>query len=309
MKVRIALAPPSSALHESAFGDYLQTCESLGFDTIWLSDVPLGPLGDPLISLTYAAAITKKLKLGMNVVPLGRNPLWLAKQLAQLDRLSQGRLLLSLVPGLGSAEERAALGHATGDSAQDHRGNAIDEIIGLLREWWRGEAVTATFGAFRYNAVKVAPTPVQDPLEIWLGGIGPAALDRVARLSDGWLTANATPVEAAAGRVTIEARARELGRFVDVDHFGISMPYARIEPDATTLEALRRRRPDRDLLGIVPIGGDQLVNLLRAHIDRGLSKFVLRSITTQSPSGSWSNSAGWRDELNWLADQVLTLQT
>ncbi|NNL86233.1 MAG: LLM class flavin-dependent oxidoreductase, partial [Myxococcales bacterium] len=87
MKIKIAVTPPAAALHERDFGDYLNNCEQLGFDTLWLSDVPLGPLGDPLISLTYAAAATSRLKLGANVVPLGRNPLWLAKQLAQLDRL------------------------------------------------------------------------------------------------------------------------------------------------------------------------------------------------------------------------------
>jgi probable F420-dependent oxidoreductase len=301
MKVRIALAPPSSVLTEDHFGDYLAACESMGFDTIWLSDIPLGPLGDPLLSLTYAAARTTKLKLGMNVVPLGRNPLWLARQLAQLDRLSNGRLLLSLVPGLGQPQERSALGYASGSAEADHRGNAIDEIIGLLRTWWSGEAVTASFGAFRYDAIKVMPQPKQNPLELWLGGLAPAALDRVARLSDGWLTASATPAEAAAGRVTIEARAAEIGRVIDDDHFGISMPFARVDPDPATLEALRKRRTDRDLSEILPVGRESLTHLLRAHIDGGLTKFVLRSAST--------SSGDWREELAWLAEAALPLQT
>ena len=301
MKVRIAVAPPASALADDQFADYLDALESFGFDTIWLSDVPLGPLGDPLISLTYAAARTAKLKLGMNVVPLGRNPLWLAKQLAQLDRLSNGRLLLSFVPGLGQPEERAALGYASGDAGADHRGNSIDEIIALLRSWWAGEAVTGSLGPFRYDGVKIVPQPKQDPLELWLGGIGPAALDRVARLSDGWLTASATPREAAAGRVTIECRASEIGRTIDADHFGISMPFAREEPDPVSVEALRSRRSDRDLSEVLPIGEERLVNLLRAHIDGGLTKFVLRSLS--------GPGVDWRDDLSWLADTVLSLQT
>ncbi len=301
MKVRIAVAPPGSALADDQFADYLSACESFGFDTIWLSDVPLGPLGDPLISLAYAAARTSKLKLGMNVVPLGRNPLWLAKQLAQLDRLSNGRLLLSLVPGLGQPEERAALGYATGAAGADHRGNSIDEIMGLLRTWWDGEPVTGTFGTFRYDGVKVVPQPKQHPLELWLGGIGPAALDRVARLSDGWLTASATPAEAAAGRVTIESRAAEIGRTIDADHFGISMPFARFEPDPVSVEALRKRRADREISEVLPVGGPALVSLLGAHINGGLTKFVLRSLS--------GPSVDWRDDLSWLADTVLSLQT
>ena len=112
MKIRFAVTPPISAFGDDQLLPYLRECEDLGFDTVWLSDIPLGPLGDPLLSLTYAAAHTTRLKLGANLVPLGRHPLWLAKQLAQLDQLSGGRLLVSFVPGLGHVTERRALGYA-----------------------------------------------------------------------------------------------------------------------------------------------------------------------------------------------------
>jgi probable F420-dependent oxidoreductase len=297
VKVRIAVTPPASVLGDaSVFVDYLQACESLGFDTVWLSDVPLGPLGDPVLSLAYAAAATTKLKLGLNVVPLGRNPLWIAKQLAQVDRLSGGRLLISLVPGLGLPSERAALGHAKGD-----RGAAIDAIIPLLRSWWAGEAVNAQFEGYRYEGVQLSPTPIQDPLELWLGGIGPAALDRVARLADGWLTANATPTEALAARIVIEQRASEIGRLVDPEHFGISIPYARVEPSEPSLSAIRQRRGgDGDISEILPVGSAALTHLLRAHIDAGLSKFVLRPLLNATDH--------WLEELRWLADTTLPLQ-
>ncbi len=297
MKVRFAVTPSASALAEDQFDDYLHACEQLGFDTIWLSDVPLGPMGDPLVSLAYAAARTTKLKLGMNVVPLGRNPLWVAKQLAHLDRLSGGRLLLTFVPGLGQAPERAALGYATGD-----RGKDIDRIIGLMRNWWSGEAVTDTFGPWSFDEVQVVPRPLQSPLEIWLGGIGPLALDRVARLADGWLTAAATPSEAANGRLVIEARAAAVGRTIDDDHFGISIPYSRSEPASSVVTALKGRRADGDISQVLPVGGPALTDLVRAHIDGGLTKFVVRPITS-------GPDASWRDDLTWLADHVLALQT
>lgn len=296
MKVRIAVTPSAAALSELEFDGYLEACESLGFDTVWLSDVPLGPLGDPLVSLAYAAARTTRLKLGMNVVPLGRNPLWLAKQLAQLDRLSRGRLLLSFVPGVGLPAERAALGYESAD-----RGKDIDRVMELVREWWHGDVVSADFGPWHYAEVEVQPRPVQTPLEIWLGGIGPLALDRVARLGDGWLTSAATPSEAAAGRLTIERQAGEIGRVIDPEHFGISIPYARTHPTDSALAALRRRRSDGDLTEILPVGGDSLVQLVRAHIDGGLTKFVLRPVGDPT--------VGWRDDLAWLADQVLSLQS
>lgn len=298
MKIRFAVTPPASAFHEDAFVDYLETCERLGFDTVWLSDVPLGPFGDPLLSLTYAAACTRKLKLGANIVPLGRHPLWLAKQLAQLDRLSHGRLLLSFVPGLGQPAERAALGYTTGD-----RGRVIDDMIALMRRWWAGEAVTASFGQMQFDDIRIAPTSLQQPLEIWLGGAAPAALERVARLADGWLTSAVTPAEAAQGRHTIETRARELGRSIDGEHFGISMPVAAVPPPETALTALRQRRADRDLSGVLAIGRDGLRTLVQQHLDGGISKFVLR------PATALDERADWRSDLAWYADTVLPLQT
>ncbi|MSR15739.1 MAG: LLM class flavin-dependent oxidoreductase [Gammaproteobacteria bacterium] len=295
MKIRFAVTPPALVLHEDLFPDYLHACEALGFDTVWLSDVPLGPLGDPLFSLAFAAGQTRHLKLGANVVPLGRNPLWLAKQLAQLDRLSRGRLLVSFVPGLGAPQERSALGHPTGD-----RGKAVDEMMGLLRRWWAGDTVSARYGEYLFDEIAVQPLPQQQPLEIWLGGIGPAALERVARLADGWLTASATPAEAGKGRLTIEARAAELGRAIDPGHFGISIPYAQAQPQAAAIAALEARRADRDLSQILPLGRDALKSLIHSHLDVGISKFVLRSLT---------DSLGWREDLAWLAEIVLPLQT
>ena len=295
MKIRFAVTPPGLAFHEEIFPDYISACEQLGFDTLWLSDVPLGPLGDPLLSLAFAAGHTRRLKLGANVVPLGRNPWLLARQLAQLDRMSCGRLLLSFVPGLGQPPERAALGHPTGD-----RWRAVGEILELARRWWAGESVSGSHGPYRFDALALQPLPIQRPLEVWLGGLGSAALERVARSADGWLTAAATPAEAARGRVTICARATELGRAVDPEHFGISIPYAWTEPPAAAVEAVRQRRPDRDVTQILPVGRQALVTLLEAHVEGGISKFVLRSL---------SDSPDWRAELGWLADIVLPLQS
>jgi len=295
MKIRFAVTPPVSAFHEDAFPDYVSACESHGFDTLWLSDVPLGPLGDPLLHLALAAGRTRRLKLGANVVPLGRNPWLLARELAQLDRMSGGRLLLSFVPGLGQPAERAALGRATGS-----RWQVVDDVLGLARRWWAGETVTAAHGGYRFDALTLQPLPIQRPLEVWLGGIGPEALERVARIADGWLTASATPAEAGRGRGIIAARAVELGRTIDPEHFGISIPYARVEPPAAAVEVLRGRRADRDLTAILPVGRQALLALVEAHVGEGITKFVLRSL---------SDSPDWRGDLEWLANAVLPLQT
>ena len=57
MKIRFAVTPPILAFDESIFPQYVEACEALGFDTLWLSDLPLGPLGDPLLSLAFAAVM------------------------------------------------------------------------------------------------------------------------------------------------------------------------------------------------------------------------------------------------------------
>ena len=107
MKVRFAVAPQRGTWTSLEFAEAL---EASGFDGIWLSDLPIAPVLDPLLGLALAAGRTRRLRLGANVVPLGRNPFLLAKELAQLDQLSGGRLLLSFVTGLGQPGEREALG-------------------------------------------------------------------------------------------------------------------------------------------------------------------------------------------------------
>ena len=84
MKVRFAVSPGGGAGDSDleAFADVL---EASGFDGVWLSDLPAGPLVDPLIGLALIAGRTSRVKLGANVVPLGRNPFLLAKGLAHLD--------------------------------------------------------------------------------------------------------------------------------------------------------------------------------------------------------------------------------
>ncbi len=100
MKVRIAASPGRGMIDPVELAQFVDGLEARRFDTMWLSDVPMGSTVDPMLGLAFAASRTTRLKLGANVVPFGRTPYVLAKDLAQLDRLSNGRVLLSLVPGL-----------------------------------------------------------------------------------------------------------------------------------------------------------------------------------------------------------------
>lgn len=295
MKVRIAVAPHAGSVAGEGFARFVDALEPSGFDGIWLSDLPVAPMLDPLLGLALAAGRTRRLHLGANLVPLGRHPFLLAKALAQLDQLSDGRLLLSFVTGLGQPGEREVLGH---DGAG--RGEALEEVLGLLRAWWAGESAGHRSARWSFAALPPAARPVQDPLEVWLGGRGPRALDRVGRLGDGWLGAQVTAAEAGPARERIQAAAARAGREIDPEHFGMSIPYARGEPSAEVLQALRARRPRLDPREVLPIGRGGLRELLERYIEAGLSKFVVRPA---APAASWT------DEAEWLADAILDLQS
>jgi probable F420-dependent oxidoreductase len=295
LKVRIAVAPHPGSLSRAEVVAYGRAVEATGFDGLWLSDLPAAPTLDPLLGLALAAGETTHVHLGANIVPLGRNPFLLAKELAQLDQLSDGRLLLSFVTGLGAPGEREVLGL---DGAA--RGAILEEVLGLVRRWWAGEAVEHRSEHWTFTGVPPAALPVQDPLEVWLGGRGPKALDRVGRIADGWLGAQLTPAEAAPARERIQASAARAGREVDPEHFGMSIPYARAEPELDLLGVIAARRPDLDPRALLPVGRERLREFIRGYVDAGLSKFVVR------PAGAVES---WDEEAAWLADAILDLQT
>jgi probable F420-dependent oxidoreductase len=297
MKVRFAISAGIGANDLEEFAADVTEIEQLGFDTMWLSDVPLGPTIDPIVGLAHAAAMTSTLKLGANIVPIGRNPLTLAKSLAQIDRLSRGRLLLMFVVGLDQAGERQALG-----VLNRNRGQILEKVTPLLRAWWAGDSVTFSDSHqhLQFEGVRLPSRPTQQPLEVWFGGSGHMALERAGRLSDGWLGSALSPREANDARLQIEAAAVQAGRVIDHEHFGLSIPYATKVPDGRTLELLRRRRPDADLEDLVPVGPRQLRDLIAAHIDAGLSKFVVRPV----------DASGDRHHvLQELADLLLPMQS
>jgi probable F420-dependent oxidoreductase len=295
MKVRFAVAPGGGAQEGEQIIAFADALEASGFDGVWLSDVPLAPVLDPLLGLALIAGRTRRLRLGANVVPLGRNPFLLAKELAQLDRLCDGRLLLSFVPGLDHPGEREVLGVEGGD-----RGAVLEEVLELLRRWWAGEAVEHHSPRWSFPALAAVARPVQDPMEVWLGGRGPKALERVGRIADGWLGAAITPEEARVACERIQQSAATAGREVDPEHFGLSIPYARTEPDPALLRGLLGRRPDVDPLTLVPVGARALRELILRHIDVGLSKFVVR------PAAA---TISWQDEAQWLAGAIVDLQS
>ncbi|MFZ0089098.1 MAG: LLM class flavin-dependent oxidoreductase [Solirubrobacteraceae bacterium] len=295
MKVRFAVAPAGGALSGGDLAGFADAIERSGFDGIWLSDLPLAPTPDPLLGLVLVAGRTRRLRLGANVVPLGRNPFLLAKELAQIDQLSGGRLLLSFVTGIGQPDEAEALG-LNGAS----RGAVLEEVLGLARSWWEGNAVSHHSTRWTFTDLPSAARPIQDPLEVWLGGRGPRALERVGRVADGWLGAQLTPAQAGTARERIQQAAAAAGREIDPEHFGLSIAYAHAAPDSAQLAHRRGRRTDIDPLAVIPVGADGLRGFIERYVAAGLSKFVVRPV---GPVTSWTSEA------EWLAEAILDLQT
>ena len=173
-----------------------------------------------------------------------------------------------------------------------------------------GGKVTHDTGRYRFDSVPSPGSSYQQPLEIWFGGSGPAALARTGRLADGWLGSALTPPEAQIAREQIEKAAAAAGRTIDPEHFGLSIPYAPLEPDQRTLDVLRTRRPDADVTDMVAVGADHLRSLLTRYVDAGLSKFVIRLVgpgpdRPQPLAGTDAAGADLAD----LADLLLPMQT
>ena len=176
--------------------------EQQGYDDIWVSDhlaipvdapyPPTAYIYEPLVSLTWAAAATKRVGLGTSVLVLPmRHPLVLAKMLATLDLMSGGRVIVGAAVGWLEAEFDA-LGVPF-----EERGARSDETIEILRACWtkdpvtlEGERVAASF-----KAMRTLPQPTR-PVPIWVGGHAEPAFRRAVRLGDGWHGSRKTPAEA-----------------------------------------------------------------------------------------------------------------
>jgi probable F420-dependent oxidoreductase len=185
-----------------------KTVEGLGFESMWTTEhvvVPSGyestypysksgrmhqgedfPSPDPLVWLSFIAAVTEHIRLatGILVVPL-RNPLVLAKQVATLDVLSNGRVTLGV--GAGWLEEEfRALGAAFED-----RGDRTDEALRLMRTVWTEEVPSFSGRFHSFENVYVRPMPIQRPIPIVVGGHSKRAARRAGELGDGFIPAAA----------------------------------------------------------------------------------------------------------------------
>ena len=263
------------------------TAERLGFSTIWAPEhvvlldeyaskypyssgkfpAPMDtPIADPFTTLAYAAACTTKIRLatGICLVP-EHNPLVLAKTVATVDRLSDGRFILGV--GVGwLAEEFAALGVPF-----ERRGQRTREYVEVMRRLWTERSSSHQGEFVKFTNVLSYPKPVSDKgVPVWFGGESNPALRRVAEYGDGWIGFNLFPEEAAEKIRRIEELLTASGRKRSDIKLAVS-PYTK---PIKTDDLKRYRDAGVDEITLLGLGGARTELEVIAGLEQIAREFV-----------------------------------
>ena len=207
-----------------------QVAESAGVESVWTfehvivpvdykSKYPYSPNGkmgaapetnfiDPLIALAVVAAHTKKIRLGTGVNILSQtNPLLMAKQVASLDLVSNGRFMLGV--GIGwLQEEFVAMGVPF-----ERRGARFDDYVVAMKKVWSGDVVEHDSEFLNWHGFKSFPLPVQRPhVPVIIGGAKGKIYERIATVGDGWFAPAGDPAELSKSLDELKAVCKRLGR-------------------------------------------------------------------------------------------------
>jgi probable F420-dependent oxidoreductase len=233
--------------------------ESLGYDSLWVSDhvvipweirsrypynatgdFPLSPATnflEPLTVLTLAAAVTSRVRLGTSVLVLPhRHPVLTAKMLATLDHLAPARVILGA--GVGWMREEIELFGVP----YARRGAWTDEAIAIMRACWRDDRVSFRGEFFSFDELGCRPRPASGAIPIWIGGHTDRALARVATLGDGWHAAFPTPKALGDGLVRLRAACTKVGRDPGTLAISARLGLSAKRPAADLLSELRALR-------------------------------------------------------------------
>ncbi len=210
----------------AAVRDYAQGAEDLDYSFLVIFDHVLGAnidrpdraggrwpynhrdlVHEPLVTLSYIAAVTNRLGLMPAVIILPqRQTALVAKQAAEVDVLSGGRLRLGV--GLGwNAVEYEALGEDF-----HNRGKRIEEQVEVMRALWTNDLVTFEGKWHRITDAGINPLPVQRPIPIWMGGYVDPVLRRIGRMADGWVMVGGPGKDVKEQVERVRQYAREAGR-------------------------------------------------------------------------------------------------
>jgi probable F420-dependent oxidoreductase len=192
LRVGISLpqAFPGGRVDHAAVRSYVRQAEALGFEDGWLTEGILNPnfYLEPVTYISHLAALTERIRFGVAVIILvHRNPVQLAKALATVDHLSNGRLTVGV--GLGSA----SLNHAAFGVPSERRVARFEEAIRVMKALWTEERANVPGEFWKLDRVPMQPKPLQKPhMPLLFGGHAEGAMRRAARLGDGWMAAGST---------------------------------------------------------------------------------------------------------------------
>lgn len=278
---------------------FAERAEDLGFDHFWVNDHVSWqhPLIDPLVLLSAVAARTTTIRLatGVYLLPL-RSPAATARAFAGLDYISGGRTILGV--GLGGEFEAD---FAAAGVAVPRRGPRTDSTIRLLREFWRGGAVSIHDDDFDFDDVRVLPTPVQVDIPIIVGGRSDAALRRAATLGDGWMPYLMSPDRVADGvrRLRELAPSRQLRIVAHVFVYFDPNPDVARRKAIDYLTAQYHRDMTQTVQRSVPCGPAEVVaEQLQRYVEAGATDVVVRPLAPpeallSSLEEAGAVSAGW----------------
>ena len=192
---------PDGRIDPRRIQDFVRRADALGFHSAWVVEHTFGtmPALAPIELLTYAAAVTERLRLGVAVLLTAlRTPVHTAKSLATLDQLSGGRLIVGVGLG-GNPKVYPAFGLTA-----DRRAARFAEGLRVLKRLWTEPQVTADGEFYRFENASVQPRPLQTPHPpLWFGGHHPLALRRAAELGDGFIGAGSASTAAFADQMKV----------------------------------------------------------------------------------------------------------
>nr|WP_134007936.1 LLM class F420-dependent oxidoreductase [Streptomyces sp. 846.5] len=253
--------------------------EELGYRSWWVGEhvvlpsprvadspmAPTDPILDPLVHLAYVAALTERMDLGTGILILPqRNPVVLAKQVASLDVLSGGRVLLGVAPGY-LEPEMAAVGVRLSE-----RGGRTDEYLDAMRQLWT-EPEPAYHGRYvNFEGVDAHPRPVRpDGPRIVIGGHSPAAYRRAVLKGHGWIGGGSSPEDLVTHLDELRKAADEVSRPAQLGRLEINfMQMDPVEVDADSARRYAELGVDRLLVYPLPLEDpDEVDAFLEKHAD------------------------------------------
>lgn len=264
-------------------GRFLPRAEALGFDSLWVQEqiVSDSPILEPVALLTYAAALTTKMRLGSAVLlTVIRNPVQLAKELATLDQLSGGRLIAGVGVGGAYLPERV-FGVPT-----EHRGRRFVESIEVLKALWTQPRASMAGQYWNFENVPMEPKPLQRPHPpIWLAARDAMGIRRAVRHGDGWMGAGSSAAsdfvqQAAQMRAQLEQAGRDPASFPMSKRVYLAVDSNRERAEARLRQWFAQRYHNAEMAPRVALWGgpEQITQALLELIRAGASHLLLNPV-------------------------------